>query len=179
MNILLVVIIFFIPTSAIAIDFHWIMPDGSVAPDVKNRKANSNFGGLLLVTADIDWEKKWNEMKSPPKFKDDKIVKRGEHIYILPFFANPKLDNDSNFRVICDVRLTRPDGSVSIDRKEVHCGEGKLEVSPQQIFVARAAFKYVGEQNDPLGEWKVSYRIKDILRGASILLEDSFVLVEK
>ncbi len=170
--------ILLISTSALADDFNWRTSDGSIAPNMDSRKAIANFGGWLVITPDPNWESQWHQHRTTPKFTQAKQVKRGETITILPFFANPKLDNNANFLVSCDITVTRPDGTFSINETNIPCAQGKLTVSPQQMFLSRAVIKYIGENKDPLGEWKVTVTLTDKLRGVSLPLTNSFELVK-
>ncbi len=176
---LLLLLLLSVSTNAIADEFYWSSADGSIAPNVENRKAIDNFGGWLLITPDPDWESKWNQSHTTPRFTEAKQVKRGETVTILPFFANPKLDKNSNFIILCDIKLTRPDGSLSINETNIPCAQGKLTVSPQQMFLTRTVIQYLGEDKDPLGEWKLMFNMKDLQRGVSLPLETSFELIER
>ncbi len=176
---LLLVLLFLVPISAISDDFHWRAADGSIAPNVDNRKTINNFGGWLLVTSDKDWESKWNQSHTIPKFTEAKQVKRGESVTILPFFANPKLDKNSNFLILCDIKLTRPNSTIAIDETDIPCAQGKLTSSPQQMFLTRTVIQYFGEDKDPLGEWKLMFNMKDPQKGVSLPLETSFELIER
>ncbi len=174
---LLLTLLLSVSTSAIADEFYWRLADGSIAPNVANRKAIDNFGGWLLITPDPDWENKWNQNHTIPKFTEAKQIQRGESVTILPFFANPKLDKNSNFLVLCDIKLIRPDGSLSINKANIPCAQGKLATSPQQMFLTRTVIQFIGEVKDQLGEWKVEFNMKDPQRGVSLPLETSFELI--
>ena len=146
---------------------------------LKIRKVLIILGGWLLVTPDTDWEEKWNTPhESTPYFSEAEEVILGEELTILPFFANPKLDKSSNFKILCDIKLTRPDGSFSVNERDVTCAQGTLESDPRSIFLTQTVIKYIGEEGDQFGEWKVNFNIKDVIRNVSIPLETSFRLVK-
>src|SRR5690554_2296200 len=53
---LIVILVLFVTTLAVhAEDFNWRTGDGAKAPNTKNQKSISGFGGWLLVTPDKDW----------------------------------------------------------------------------------------------------------------------------
>ena len=132
----LVFLIILFSTQAICSDdFHWLMDDGTKAPDRENQKSISGFGGWLLVTPDKDWEQKWNTpFENVPYFSEAENVKLGEELTILPFFANPKLDEISNFEILCDIKVEKPDGTFSIDEKIFHALKGNWSKTQDQYF---------------------------------------------
>lgn len=159
--------------------FYWYSSDGEKAPNTKNQKSVSGFGGWLLVTPDRDWAEKWNTPREDvPNFSEAEEVVIGEELTILPFFANPRLDQALNINISCDIKIRRPDGSFSINEVNVPCAQWKLEVDPMTIFLTQTVIKYVGEAGDPFGKWIVYFNIKDNIRGVSIPLETSFRLVK-
>lgn len=160
-------------------EFHWRMSDGSKAPNTKNQKSISGFGGWLLVTPDKDWEEKWNTPKENiPHFAEAEEVELGEELTILPLFANPKLDENKNFSILCDIKIIKPDGSFSINEVDVPCAQGVLETDPMSIFLTQTVIKYIGEKGDPYGVWTVYFNMKDVFRNIEVPLETSFRLVE-
>lgn len=178
-NLILLLTLFFSTQAMCGEEFHWRMSDGSKAPNIKNQKSISGFGGWLLVTPDKDWEEKWNTPKEHvPHFSEAEEVELGEELTILPFFANPKLDESRNFIILCDIKITRPDGSFSIDEIDVPCAQGPLEIDPMTIFLTQTVIKYIGEPGDQFGEWTISFIMKDSLRNVSIPLKTSFKLVK-
>jgi hypothetical protein len=178
-KLLLIFLLIFSTQYVSAENFHWLTHGGEKAPDSKNQKSINGFGGWLIVTPDKDWAEKWNTPRENiPYFSEADEVVLGEELTILPFFANPKLDQDSKFKIICDIKVQKPDGSYSINEKGVSCAEGKLTIDPLSIFLTQTIIKYIGESGDPFGRWTVYFDITDSLRGVTIPLETSFKLVE-
>ncbi|QUI68493.1 hypothetical protein [Pseudoalteromonas sp. M8] len=160
-------------------DFSWLTPDGNKAPETENQKSKSGFGGWLVVTPDKDWEEKWNTpSENIPYFSEAKDVKLGEELTILPFFANPKLNESNYFEILCDIKVEKPDGTYSINEKNIPCAKGKLDISPLSVFLTQTVIKYIGEQGDPYGVWTVYFDMKDSIRGINIPLKTSFNLVK-
>ena len=177
---LVFLILLFSTQASCSDEFHWFMDDGTKAPNRENQKSIPGFGGWLLVTPDKDWEQKWNTpFANIPYFSEAKNVKLGEEITILPFFANPKLDKISQFEILCDIQVEKPDGTFSIDEKNIPCAKGKLEQDPKSIFLTHTVIKYIGEKGDPFGVWTVYFVMKDSVRGVSVPLKTTFNLVAK
>src|SRR6266446_3679595 len=125
----------------------------------------------------LDWETKWNTPpETVPTFSEARTVKRGGVVTILIFFANPKTDARNAANVRCDLRVLRPDGSFSINANDVVCMEGELKGNPAFVRLAAPVLKFVGEPQDPLGEWRVEVSVKDVLRQTSLHLKTSFTL---
>jgi hypothetical protein len=174
-----IVLLFIFTQTAYCEEFYWRLSDGTKAPNIKNQKSINGFGGWLLVTPDTDWEDKWNTPhENVPHFSEADEVMLGEELTILPFFANPKLDQSSSFNILCDIKLKRPDGSFSVNERDVPCAQGALKSKPRSIFLTQTVIKYIGEEGDQFGEWSVYFNIKDAIRNVSIPLETSFHLVK-
>jgi len=162
---------------ATAADTVWHDRDGKAIPDTESRKSANGFGASLVVTPDEDWEAKWNTPpETVPTFREARTVKRGGAVTILIFFANPKTDARNTINVRCDLRVLRPDGSFSINANDVVCMKGPLRGSPTSVRLAAPVLKFIGEPQDPLGEWRVMVSVKDVLRETSLQLETSFIL---
>ena len=78
--------------------------------------------------------------------------------------------------MLCDIRVTRPDGSFSVNAKGVQCAAGKLQGDPRNVRLSSAIIKYIGEDGDPPGEWLIEVRLTDKMRGTIIPLTTHFNL---
>jgi len=152
--------------------------DGGIP--VENTDAEKNvggFGGKLLITSDADWEEKWNTPEDhTPSFKTTTEVRLGEELTILTFFVNPKVNAQGYIDVRCDIKLTRPDGSIATDAKDFECATGKLKGNPYNVRLTNAIIKYIGEEGDVPGEWSIFVVLKDKIRGVEMPLKTSFFL---
>lgn len=176
---LLIMFLMLFSAYAISDDFFWMLADGSKAPEAKNQKSVQGFGGWLIVTPDKDWVEKWSTPREHvPHFSEASEVKIGEELTILPFFANPQLDESFNFELVCTIQVERPDRTYAINERNIPCASGKMEMNPMSIFLTQTVIKYIGEKGDPFGIWIVRFEIKDVKRGVSVPLESSFKLVE-
>jgi hypothetical protein len=157
----------------------WRDKDGNPAPDSDARKSSNGFAGWLLTTSDPDWEAKWNTPEhETPMFTAAETVRKGETIFTLIFIVNPKLDANGEANVSCDLKVTRPDGTTSIDEKNVDCLKGKLQGHPHNMRLAEPVLGFVGEPGDPLGAWRVDVTLRDVPRGVTMDLHTSFELLD-
>jgi hypothetical protein len=158
----------------------WVTREGKPVPNSEAMKSINGFGGWLVVTPDSDWEEKWNTSpETTPKFSEAKDVSYGEKLTILAFYINPKASLSGELDVLCDIKVTRPDGSTSINAKGVQCATGKLQGNPRNIRLSSAVIKYIGEKGDLPGEWIIEIALTDKVRGTAIPLKTHFNLREK
>jgi len=165
-------------SSALAEDFGWRDKQGNAAPDSDSRKVSQGFAGMILTTSDADWEAKWNTPEhETPSFTEAEKVHLGQTIYTLIFLANPKAGADGKVDVRCDVKVTRPNGTLSIDQSDVVCLEGVLQGSPDNVRLAAPVLGFLAEASDPPGTWNIDVTLRDVPRGASMKLHSTFELV--
>lgn len=157
----------------------WITRDGKPVPNSDSMKSIDGFGGSLVVTPDPDWEAKWNTPpETAPSFRTASKVRYGENLTVLTFFINPKTNEAGEIDVVCDIKITRPDGSQSIGAKEIECAKGKLEGDPHNVRLSSAVIKFVGEKGDLPGTWKIEVNLTDRNRKVVVPLKTRFDLVE-
>jgi len=155
----------------------WVTKDGELVPNTDAMKSINGFGAWLVVTPDSDWEKKWNTPQEMiPHFSEAKEVFYGEELTILTFYINPKTSPSGNFDILCDIKVTKPDGSYSVNAKDVQCASGKLQGNPKNVRLSDAIIKYIGEESDPVGKWLVEVTLTDKVRGTVVPLKAHFNL---
>jgi len=96
----------------------------------------------------------------------------------LIFIVNPKPDAKGAANVLCDLKVTRPTGTTSIDEKNVECLKGVLPGAPYNMRLAAPVLGFVGEVADPVGTWRVDVTLRDVPRGLTMDLHTSFELLE-
>lgn len=160
-----------------AADNSWKDETGKPAPETEFRKTKQDFGGWLVVTPDADWEQKWQTSPTTiPRFKTSDRVKKGQNLTILILFVNPAVDANGSADVTCELQSIRPDGSFSINEKNVVCFRGKLQGDPHNIRLAAPVVKYVGEDKDLPGKWTIRVTLTDNQRRVRLPLKTSFTL---
>jgi hypothetical protein len=155
----------------------WKDEHGKDAPETEFRQSKDGFGGWLVVTPDADWLEKWNTSpKTVPHFNTANSVEKGKNLTILIFFINPAVDANRTVDVTCDIQSIRPDGSISIDEKELPCTKPELQGDAENIRLAAPVIKYVGESKDLPGKWTIKVTLKDNGRHVELPLKTSFEL---
>lgn len=174
---LLIMAAFALPQAVAGDEFGWKDTKGNPVTNTDNMKSVAGFGGWLVVTPDADWEEKWNTPSDvTPFFSEASEVHEGDSLTILIFFSNPKPDAAGAIDVTCDLRMIRPDGSYSVNEKEVECAKGPLEGDPMFTRLTSAVMKFVAEKNDPHGPWTVEVNVNDRVRSTTVPLKAQFVL---
>jgi hypothetical protein len=102
--------------------------------------------------------------------------KVGGRIRVLAFIGNPARAADGKAQVTCDFSMQKPDGTYSVQKQDVECLSGPLLGSAKTIYLSRLVIGFVGEKDDPRGQWIVRVIIKDLVKPAIIPLETRFVL---
>lgn len=156
---------------------YWMDSNGNPSPDTASRRSIGEFGGWLLTTSDPDWEKKWNTPpETAPVFNEARMVTLGERIFTLTFFANPELDANHEANITCDLKVIRPDGTESINQRDVVCFQGRLKEEPSNIYLAAPVIDFLAEPGDPIGIWTIEITLKDNVRNVVIPLKTAFTL---
>ena len=163
---------------ALATDF-WRGPDGKPLPDTASHQTKRGFSGAVVITADRDWSAKWHAPGTGvPSVTEANEVRRGGQLAILIFFANPRLDTGRKADVRCDIKVLRPDGSVSADQQDLVCYQGPSLGDERHTYLAAPVVKFDAEPADLAGKWTVKVTLRDPGRRVTLPLASSFTLVE-
>ena len=173
----LCVCLLLIAQAAISAEPGWIERGGKPLVEDTSRRSVAGFGGWLVVTPDVDWEAKWNTPKeNTPSFNTADDVRQGETLTILVFFANPRLDKQRRAKVTCDIRVTRPDRTLSTNERGVLCAEGGAYGDSSTVYLSNLVVGFVGEPKDPLGTWVVDVTLHDDNASIVVPLKATFEL---
>ena len=150
----------------------------SAAGASESQKSVAGFNGMLIVTPDKDWEKKWNTSPEAIPYAAGKVtVKTGGELFILTMFSNPQLDASGDAHVSMDIDVNQPDGTSSSHAENAACVRGKLKGPPDQLYLCGQVISFIGEPADPAGTWTVRVVLKDDVRKVNMTLTTAFVLV--
>jgi len=154
----------------------WTGPNNELLPDSHSRKSVGGFSATLVATKDPEWREKLLTRSATPRIISASTVKNGEVLYVLAFISNPKVGQDEFADVVCDTKVVRPDGSISVDQKDYSCLKMRMEEDPDGIWPIAAGAIYRAEPTDLRGEWVVTVKIVDRVRGLALPLKLSFVV---
>jgi hypothetical protein len=167
-------------TSSAFAESGWKDADGKPVPETESQKSVAGFGGLLVVTQDQGWEKKWNTTPDvAPQLAVSSTVKTGGELFILTMFTNPQLDATGKANVTVDIDVQRPNGSASTHTEGAVCFQGSLGGPPLNVYLCGPVVGFVGEASDPVGTWSVRVTLKDTLRNVSVPLASTFEFLKE
>ncbi|CRR26016.1 hypothetical protein PAERUG_E15_London_28_01_14_08507 [Pseudomonas aeruginosa] len=153
----------------------WINGDGKALAETDAMKSSGGFAASLLVTSDADWRAKWaTPQETTPRFNEADEVHPGGELFLLTFLSNPQLDENRVPKVHCDLRMLRPDGSTSIDERDVPCFTAALTGPPNLLYMTNLHLRFVAEAGDPKGTWTAQVVVRDLLRKVSLPLQARF-----
>jgi len=172
-------LLFLTPLAAMAQDV-WRTRDGKVVPETPARKAKNGLGVWLVVTADPNWQAKWNTPShETPNFTEAKRVSTGGKLAILTFVVNPRPDSRNVLNVVSHIEVTRPNGTTSVNAPGLPCIRGNLMGAPTNVRLCEAVIQFSADPGDPPGIWKVKVTVRDENRATEVPVESSFNLEAK
>jgi hypothetical protein len=148
-------------------------------PETEARRSVNGLGVWLILTPGSQWKE---EVQTPasttPDLLEAREVARGDTLTTLIFLANPKPDKKGFANVLCDIKATRPDGTVSTNAPNTVCLRGAL-VGPA-IFVRLAAprIPFRSEPSDLPGVWQIDILVKDLNRGVEVPVRATFRVLD-
>lgn len=155
----------------------WRDSDGKPVAETEFMKSSDDFGGSVLATTDEDWEKKWNTpAEHQPNFNKAGAVPYGKKVFILTFFANPKLNQQGKADVRCDIRIFSPAGKVSLEQKDAACFAGTIQGNPYAMRLSAPVIAFSGDPDDPPGTWAIEVMLRDAVRKVDVPLRTTFEL---
>jgi hypothetical protein len=163
-------------SSALAQATGWIDGRGQPVPETEARRSINGLGGSLLVTPDANWREKWDTpADTVPHFTEVKSIGRGQQIFVLIFFSNPKISADGRVDLTCDLDIVQPDGSTSTHQDNV-CFRGEVKGGPTTVYLADPVISFTGDATDAAGTWTVRVSLKDNESKTVLPLKTSFTL---
>jgi hypothetical protein len=157
---------------------HWHDRQGRLIPESDVQKSIEGFAGLLIVTPDEDWYEKWNtSAETVPEFTALKgSLHNGDRLFILTVLSNPGVSSDGKANVLCDLKVTRPDGTISTDVIDSPCFQAALAGGSHNLYLSELVSGFLAEPSDLRGKWIVAVTLKDKIRNVAITLKSSFLV---
>lgn len=150
--------------------------DGKVVQDESWRKANGNFGVMLMLTDEP--QKLMDDWKKPetPRIKTTAVATREKPIAAVIFFTGcTELQGKCNAKVDFDV--LRPDGSSYGSKSDASLWERSAPPA-RNLQLSEAYLGIRIEPQDPVGTYQVKARVRDLNANLDIDVSRTFV-VEK
>ena len=178
MRIILLFVLLFFPGNLLAEG--WIDQYGYPLPNSEDQKTIAGFSGWLLITSDQDWKEKFDTEESVlPQFTTVNEIGLGEKITILTLYKNPQTNANNTINLTCDLRITRPDGTLSYDETDLECASEELIGPAENIRRTYLVIDFIAELTDPYGFWTIEVILRDENAKIAIPLKKSFELINK
>jgi len=146
-------------------------------PDTADRKSVNGFGAHLIIVENPQaFIEEWQKPETP-KIDPVSEVKRGVLMGAFVLFAGCKPDAQGRCNAEVDYSVYSPDGTSYAERKNQPLWN---EAAPPKtvIQLSRAILGVRMEQNDPVGDYKVKAKVKDLNAQISFELETKFRLIQ-
>ncbi len=170
--------LFFFVAGSVVAEEGWLDAYGNLIVNTDAQKWVAGFGGWLIVTSDQNWKEKWNNPKGGnPVFTEARDVELGEKITILTLYKNPQIDLNNRIDITCDIKITKPDGTISYEEDDIACSREELIGRRDNVRLTHAIIDYIGEIGDPYGFWVVEVTLKDNNAQIVIPLKRRFELI--
>jgi len=156
----------------------WHDRHGNSIPESDSQRSIDGFAGLLVVTPDENWYEKWNTpAENTPEFTSAKTpIRNGDKLFFLTVLSSPGTNSEGKADVWCDMKIIRPDGTVSLNEIDKPCFQATLAGGSHNLYLSEVVAGFLAEPKDLRGQWVVSVTLKDKIRRVSLTLKNSFVV---
>lgn len=158
---------------------NWVDQNNNQISDIKDMENKNSLSGLFLITPNLNWYEEWQKPgKARPAFEQTNTVKIGESVSLLSFFSNPSINDKNEYSINCNLKIRNSKGEILIDGEVAPCSSGKKEDKMNSIFMTEIPLNFTPTKEDPTGEWNVTLKITDNIKNNSVLIEETFNVVE-
>jgi hypothetical protein len=148
--------------------------DGARKATADNIKSEKGFGAQLLITDDKDYLEKWKTPTDGFYLHTVNSAVRGQPIFILIIFANPGINEKGFCDIGADIKITRPDGTISRDLKDSDCWRNMPPPPVGNIQLGKTSIGILIDEKDLAGRWKIEAVVKDEVKKAAVQLSNYF-----
>ena len=170
----LILVSLLLVVAALPVSGQW-NKNGERAEDAPDRKVVGGFGvHLLVVEKPQEFIEEWKKPEMP-KIRDTNKATKGEYYGVIVLFAGCKPDQLRTCNAEVDYTIYKPDGTLYAERKDQPLWKSQAPPA-QNIQLGEAILAVRFEKSDPLGEYKVKARVRDLNADISIDLETKIQL---
>lgn len=153
-----------------------------VAPSVPHAegfavKEIGKFKAFAAFVKDEDWKEKWYTPSDNVNFSTTDSIRVGEELTFLVGFANPTRDADGRIKILCDLEITRSDGSSGGSAHQIECASPDLPVATNRIVPTYLSVTIKSDPAEPVGDILFKAAVIDAV--ADLRLELELVLTNK
>lgn len=149
------------------------------ASEIDSLKALADYksSDLQIIFALINDRGFFDEWQKPelPKISTEDTYKRGEEAIPVIIFGTDRKDVDGNANLSYDIKITKPDGSIYGEFKQLEIWNGApapmMHLLKQPIIISL-------EEKDPLGVYTVEAKVYENTKKQTISFKLTFKVVE-
>ncbi|BCG93726.1 hypothetical protein [Mesorhizobium sp. 131-2-1] len=121
---------------------------------------DGEFSSVVLITADADWQEKWNTAVSDiPRIGTVKELGLGDAATVLVLFSGAQPAN-GRLEVLCKIEIAKPNGVIQT-MPEAPCYDEVSRGQRKNVLLANARVEFKVEAGDPVGLWRFRIAVRD------------------
>lgn len=150
-------------------------------PDNSNtfQGSSGEFGAMIFMTTDS--QKMLDNWEAPtPGYHilPSENVEKGQPIEALVLFSGCSANADGNCIAEVDYQILKPDGSIYAEYKNTELWKNKPALPKGQLGLAIDRVGLIAEDNNPIGVYKVTCVVKDLVSNNKFFIYSSFKVNE-
>ena len=150
-------------------------------PDNSNsfQGSSGEFGAMIFMTTDS--QKMLDNWEAPtPGYHilPSENVEKGQPIEALVLFSGCSANADGNCIAEVDYQILKPDGSIYAEYKNTELWKNKPALPKGQLGLGIDRVGLIAEDNDPIGVYKVTCVVKDLVSNNKFFIYSSFKVNE-
>jgi len=147
--------------------------DGKAAADTASMKSKNGFGAQLLLTDNEQFFEDWNK-EGTPTLKELKKAVRDVPILPVVLIVDPGKDDNGEAKVIYDIIVRKPDGTVYAEAKDMVGWREKYDFPAHNIQLTEEHMGIRIEPKDPSGVYTVEAIVHDKIKKIDLPLKATF-----
>jgi hypothetical protein len=172
----LFILLLFVPSLACA--EQWFQ-NGEPAEPKPDHGSVNGFGAMIIMTADSQKAlENWSKLTKGVVIPDAERVSKGKPIEALVLFSGCAANERGNCVAEVDYVITKPDGSIYAEYKNTELWRNKPALPEGRIGLAIDRVGLIAEPQDPVGAYKVTCVVRDLVTSSEFKIYSAFEVVE-
>ena len=150
-------------------------------PDISNsfQGSSGEFGAMIFMTTDSQkMLENWEAPTPGYHISESESVEKGQPIEALVIFSGCSANENGNCIAEVDYQILEPDGSVYAEYKNTELWKYKPALPKGQLGLAIDRVGVIAKANDPIGVYKVTCVVKDLVSNNKFFIYSSFKVNE-
>jgi len=140
---------------------------------------SGNFGAMIFMTTNSQkMLENWEAPKPGFNILESENVVKGKPIEALVVFSGCSANADGNCITEVDYQILKPDGTVYAEYKNTELWKNKPALPKGQMGLSVDRVGLIAEAKDPVGVYKVTCVVKDLVSNSKFFIYSSFKVNE-